>query len=141
MFSHVIAISQLPAGIGEAVTGLGLSPVGTMFVILGIYVGLGCVLDMIAILSLFVPLFIPTVAASGYSLIWFGTFSVLLGELGLITPPVGTNLYLTQSIDPDSKSGEVIRGAVPSYGGALILSVLLVLFPNIALWLPDTMMR
>lgn len=139
LFSNLIAISQLPAAIGKTMAGMGLTSIGTVLTIFGIYVALGTVMDSIAIISLFVPLFFPIITAAGFSPIWFGTFSIVVCELGLITPPVGVNLYITQSLDPDVTSGEVIRGSVPFYVGALAVGMMLVFFPQVALWLPSTM--
>ena len=90
-------------------------------------------------LVLLVPLFLPAVEQAGYDKIWFGVMVVMMIEMGLLTPPVAGNIYITQLVDGEVTAMDVIRGTLPFYVTVLGLTILLLHFPMIALWLPSTM--
>ena len=86
-----------------------------------------------------VPVFLPLVVSLGYDPIWFGVFLVVLIEVGLITPPVGMNLFVLQSQLPDTRLGAVYRGVLPFLLANAVLIALLLALPGLALWLPDAL--
>lgn len=139
LFGYTITLSGFSADFTGAILGLGLPPVGLMFAIVGAIILLGCFLEGLTMLVLIIPLFLPAVKEMGFDYVWFGTVSVMLVELGAITPPVASVVWVTQSVDPSASIGDVTRGVFPFYAATLLLMVLLVFFPQIALWLPSMM--
>ena len=104
-----------------------------------VFIVFGCFLDVFALIVLFVPLFYPTVMALGFDSVWFGTMSVMLVNIALITPPIAGNIYIAQALEPGTPVGDVIKGVLPFYAASILLVVLLVFFPIIAMWLPNMM--
>jgi len=139
LFGQAIAITRFPEYLAGLITNLHLPNQLAMLAIVAVFGVLGCVLDTFGLMVLFIPLFLPSVVALGYDPVWFGTLSVVLIELGTITPPIAVNIYITQSIDNDCKTGDAVRGVFPFYLAVLVLILLLVFFPQIAMWLPNRM--
>jgi C4-dicarboxylate transporter, DctM subunit len=101
---------------------------------------MGCFLDGLAIMLLSVPLFFPVVIKLGYDPIWFGVIIIIACELAQITPPVGLNLYIIKDLAPKgTKTSDVIAGAAPYVLVVWVLFILLLFYPQIALWLPSLM--
>jgi TRAP-type C4-dicarboxylate transport system permease large subunit len=100
---------------------------------------LGCYQETLSMLVIPTPIVAPVMAALGFDLIWFGILLTLLLELALITPPVGVNLYVVQSVRTRGPMSDVIIGAVPFVLIMLVMVGLLIAFPDIALWLPTAM--
>jgi tripartite ATP-independent transporter DctM subunit len=142
--AFVLNLALSLSGIGEAltkwVTGFGLGRVQLLMTLIVFYLILGMFMDTLSMMVATIPLTFPVVSAAGIDPIWFGVFIVLMCELGLITPPVGMNLFVVQGIRPDSGPvTDVIKGALPyaliMIGAALILIAL----PGLATWLPNLM--
>ena len=107
---------------------------------LTVFVGLGCFLEVLSIQVATIPIAYPIVTAVGGDPIWFGIFIVLMSEIAMITPPVGMNLYVVQGVRPDGGPiSEVMRGTLPFVLIMLVFTVLMIAFPEIALWLPQQM--
>ena len=142
MAAFIFAYGMETSGVGRAltdwITSYDLSPVVFLLVLFLGYALLGCVVDSIGMIVLTVPLLTPILLAMGIDLIWFGVALVVVVELGQITPPLGINLFVIESIAKRGL-GEVIRGTLPYYGLILVFLVLLMVFPGIALWLPASM--
>ena len=102
-----------------------------------IYILLGTLMDSLAMLLLTVPLFVPVAQAAGIDLVWFGIFAVLVVELGLITPPVGMNLFVLKATIPDIPMATLWRGVLPFVVADMVRIGLLIAFPILALWLPQ----
>jgi len=97
-------------------------------------------MDPVGICMVTVPIFAPIVESLGYDLVWFGVMFVVNMEMACITPPLGMNLFVMRGIAPTSVSmGDIIRGAMPFVAIEMVALVLIVLFPEIILWLPSTM--
>jgi len=94
-------------------------------------------MDSLAMVTLTVPILFPTVMALGFDPIWFGVIIVLVVEMGVITPPVGINVYIIKGVVPDIPLGKIFKGALPFLIGMVILAALLLLFPVLATWLPS----
>jgi C4-dicarboxylate transporter DctM subunit len=142
--AFVLNLALSLTGVGEAltkwVTGFGLSRVEMLIALIGFYLVLGMFMDTLSMMVATIPLSFPIVSALGVDPIWFGIFIVIMCELGLITPPVGMNLFVVQGIRPDRGGlGDVIRGALPYAVIMIVVTLLLIAFPQIVLWLPGDM--
>jgi len=142
--AFVLNLALSLTGIGEALTkwatGFGLSQVALLVALIGFYLILGMFMDTLSMMVATIPLTFPVVSAAGVDPIWFGVFIVLMCELGLITPPVGMNLFVVQGIRPDrGPVADVIRGALPYAAIMIAFTILLIAFPGIATWLPQLM--
>lgn len=135
MLSKLLTMSGLSVGILGLVEGMGLTGYGLILAIILIFLVLGCVLDSMAIILIFVPLFAPVVAAQGFDLIWFGIIVVVVTEIALITPPVGMNVFVLKAVLPHVPVLRIFRGLVPFIAVDLVRLTLLVAFPAISLWL------
>jgi tripartite ATP-independent transporter DctM subunit len=137
-----LALSQMPSELARWVTGTGLSPLLVLFLIIGIYLVLGCLMDSLSMILLTIPIFLPIVAGFDYwglnptdKLIWFGILALMVVEIGLITPPVGMNVYIINSLAKDVPMSETFRGVVPFLISDAVRVTLLVFFPILSLWL------
>ncbi|HAV08129.1 MAG TPA: C4-dicarboxylate ABC transporter permease, partial [Rhodobacteraceae bacterium] len=101
----------------------------------------GCFLEGFAMLVLTLPIFFPVVLALGIDPIWFGVLVVLTLEMGLISPPVGLNVFIVKSVAPAVPLGRIFVGVLPFWLAMLATLILLVAFPQISLMLPNTMIR
>ena len=110
-----------------------------LFMVLVGYLILGCFLDQVAILILTVPIVLPLMVSLGYDPIWFGVLIIVLAEVGLVTPPVGLNVFVVSRFTGRPLE-EVFAGAVPHVIAHLFLIAVLAAFPGIILWLPSTML-
>jgi tripartite ATP-independent transporter DctM subunit len=139
LFGYFLVQARLPAALVEWVEGLGVAPLAVMLILVAFYVLLGCFLESITMLLITVPVFLPLIVSLGYDPIWFGVFLVVLIEVGLITPPVGMNLFVLQLQLPDTRLGVVYRGVLPFLFANAVLIALLLALPALALWLPEAL--
>jgi tripartite ATP-independent transporter DctM subunit len=139
LLNPFLALSHVPSLVGEAITALDLSVLGTLAIILVVYLVLGCFLEGFAMLVLTLPIFFPVVLQLGIDPIWFGVLVVLTLEMGLISPPVGLNVFIVKSVAPKVPLGQIFRGVLPFWLAMLVTLVILIAFPQISLILPDTM--
>lgn len=135
MLSKLLTMSGLSVGILGLVNDMGLTGYWLILAILVIFLILGCVMDSMAIILIFVPLFAPVVAMEGFDLIWFDIIVVLVTEIALITPPVGMNVFVLKAVLPDVPVLRIFRGLVPFIAVDIVRLGLLVAFPAISLWL------
>jgi tripartite ATP-independent transporter DctM subunit len=141
IFSPFLAMSRIPIDLASALTALALPPLAVLAVILVAYIILGMFLEGFAILVLTVPIVFPIVLALGYDPIWFGIFMVIVLEMGLISPPVGINVFVVKGVAEDVPMGKIFAGIMPFWAAMIVCVVLLIAFPQIALLLPNTMIR
>ena len=140
MFAFFVGVTQLPDALVAHIRALDLAPLVVVAILLLIYLVLGCVMDPITTLFITVPVAAPLVASLGYDLVWWGIITVVVIEIGLITPPIGMNVFVIRGIaGPDVALTTVFRGIVPFLCADLLKLSLLTLFPFIVLWLPNTM--
>jgi TRAP-type C4-dicarboxylate transport system permease large subunit len=126
--------------VAEYISTLAIDPIWILGLIIVVYFVLGMFMDAISIMVLTMAVIFPTVTHLGYDPIWFGVVVVILLEIGLITPPVGMNLFTIQSLDPRRISlADVAWGSAPFVVLMLIALMFLIAFPQIALWLPSRM--
>lgn len=140
IFAKFLILAKVPIYTARFMLGLDLPPMVVLLFIVLVYILLGMFLDPVSILVLTLPLFYPVVTKLGFNGIWFGIFVVVLIEVGLVTPPVGFNVYVIKSIAPDVPLEDVFRGVMIFIILQLVVLILLVLFPQIALWLPSKLL-
>ena len=128
------------AGLGRELTfmleNLGLGPYGTLAVIIALYIVLGFFIETMALMIATIPIVVPIVIGLGFDPIWFGILLIVLVEMALITPPVGLNLYVVQAARTKGNFTDVMVGALPYVGAMFLMVLALILFPQIALFLP-----
>lgn len=137
VFSNLIALTQMPAAIVDGVTGLGLAPLAVIFILAAIYIALGAVFDSVAAMVVTLPFVFPLVTQGlGYDPIWWGIVMIMVIEIGMITPPVGINVFVMHGVRKDIPLRTIFAGIVPFLGADIVRLVLVILFPAIALFLP-----
>jgi len=139
VFGHFMAVTQLPYNLANWVGSLPLPNFAIMMVIVLVYLLGGCFMDALAMVMLTIPIFFPVSEALGYNPIWFGVVIVLITEMGVITPPVGINVYVVSGIAKDVPLFTIFRGALPMLFCLIICNLVLLIFPEIALFLPSLM--
>lgn len=137
VFGHFLAVTTIPATLSGWVVGLPFPPWGIMLVIMFFFLIGGCFMDALGMVLLTIPIFYPVAIAIGYDPIWFGVVIVLVTELGVITPPVGINVYVVSGIAKDVPLEVIFKGAFPFVLGLTAYLVIMLLFPQIALFLPS----
>jgi tripartite ATP-independent transporter DctM subunit len=134
--NFVLAAIGVTDGLGKIIENLGLGKYGTMVLIVILYLILGCFMETISMMILTTPFIAPIVFKLGWDPIWWGVVLTILIEAALITPPVGLNLYVVQGMRERGSINEVIRGALPFVFAMVALIALLIVVPDVALWLP-----
>ncbi len=138
-FSNFITLSGMVSELLDWLNGLQLSPVGVVLVMGAIYLAMGAVFDSLAMLLLTVPIFFPVITSLGIDPVWFGIIVIIVIEAGLISPPVGINVFVVQSVLGDTSLWTVFRGIWPFLLAMLATLGLIFAFPQIALFLPGLM--
>ena len=133
VFSNFLTIAGLPAGMVAWIGSLQVSPIGVVIAICCIYLILGCVFDSLGMMFLTLPVFYPIIKGLGFDMVWFGIIVVIVVELGLMTPPVGMNVFVLKSLAPEVPMWAIFRGVMPFVGAALACLALMLAFPQIAL--------
>jgi tripartite ATP-independent transporter DctM subunit len=139
VYAYFLVLTNLPQSLGAFVTAMELSPLAVMLVLILFYFVLGCFIDSLGMILITVPVFLPLVLGLGYDPIWFGVLVVVVVEIGLITPPVGMNLFVIRAQQPDIAITTLYRGVLPFLSAGVVLIALLIAFPEIALWLPQAL--
>lgn len=135
--NFVLSVIGLTQALADFVTDLGWSPMQTMLMIVFILVVIGCFMETLSMLLTTAPLITPIVIALGFDPVWFGVLLMVLLETALITPPIGINLYVVQGIRGRGEMMDVMKGAAPFVLTMFAMIALLLIFPDIALWLPS----
>ncbi len=136
LFANLVNVARLPQLLIDVVGQMELAPIMVIVTIVLIYVVLGCVLESISMMLLTVPVFYPLIASMGYDLIWFGVLVVVVVEISLITPPVGLNVFVLNSVLRDVRLNDIFRGVVPFIAADVVRVVLVMLIPALSLALP-----
>lgn len=140
MFSYFMIFSKIPVSLGVLIDEAGLNAYLVIVFVVLIYIVFGLFLDSVSMMLITVPVFLPIFQALGFDTVWFGVFIVVVAEIGLITPPVGLNIFVIKSQLPDIPIQVMYVGILPFLVVDLILIVLLVAFPGLALWLPSVLL-
>jgi tripartite ATP-independent transporter DctM subunit len=139
VFGPFLSLSHIPTLVGEAMATLNFGVTGTLVMILAVMIVLGTFLETFSMLVISMPIFFPIIVKLGIDPIWFGVLIVVTVEMGLITPPVGLNVYVIKGLAPDVPMGQIFQGIIPFLFAMLITLAILVAFPAISLWLPNSM--
>ena len=139
LFGYFLTVTQTPQKLTAFLTDLGLGRYGVLFLIMLMYLVLGCLMDALAMIILTVPIIFPVIKALGFDPIWFGVIIVMTVELGLIHPPVGMNIFVIKSVVDDVKISTIFYGVLPFIITDILRLILLIAFPILALWLPSRM--
>lgn len=139
MFAEFINYTSMPQDLKNWVLGLGLSPIWVIAAICTIYVLLGTAMEELSMILLTVPIFFPLVTALGFDPIWFGILIVVVVEIGLISPPVGMNLFVLNSLLPEVPTQKIFKGVLPFMIADVVRLGILIALPIISLWLPGQM--
>jgi TRAP-type C4-dicarboxylate transport system permease large subunit len=136
-----LALSQVPQVLAAWVGEQGFNPWIVMILVLIFYLVMGCVMDSLSMILLTVPIIFPMMSVLDFGLtpdefgIWFGIIVLIVVEVGLITPPVGMNLFIINSMAPETRLSDTYRGVLPFVASDMVRTALLVAFPPITLWL------
>jgi tripartite ATP-independent transporter DctM subunit len=141
VFGPFLALSGLPEALAQGLIAFELPRYVILFALIVIYIVLGMFLEGFSILVLTLAIVIPIVEALRFDLIWFGVIMVIVLEMGLISPPVGINVFVVKGLVPDTPIGDIYKGILPFWLAMGVCILLLVLFPQIALIVPNTMIR
>lgn len=141
VFSYFLALSTIPMKVAAWAAGLQVSPYLVHAFVILIYLFLGCFLDAISMMVLTMPVIFPVILALGFDPIWFGVIAVLMMEAGLITPPMGLNIFTVAGVVKDVPVEQIFRGALPFLLSIFAIVILITIFPALALLLPSMMLR
>lgn len=136
--NFVMSATGLTNAITDFIGGLGLSPGWMLLVLVIFYLVLGCFMETLSMMITTIPIVAPVMVGLGFDPIWLGILIIILVEAALITPPVGMNLFVVQSLRKSGSMNAVIIGSLPFVAAMFVLLLLLALFPQIAMWMPTT---
>jgi C4-dicarboxylate transporter DctM subunit len=139
IFANFVNFTTMPGDLKEWITHLGLSPTMVVVAMMGIYVILGTVMEELTMVLLTIPLFFPIVTSLGFDPVWFGVLIVMIVQIGLISPPVGMNLFVINALLPGVGLRQIFRGCWPFVLLMVFVLGLLIAFPQLSLWLPSLM--
>jgi tripartite ATP-independent transporter DctM subunit len=139
MFAEFVNITTMPADLKAFVARFEVHPVLVVGAICAIYVLLGTAMEELSMVLLTIPVFFPVVVQLGFDPVWFGILIVCVVEIGLISPPVGMNLFVLKTLLPEVPTGTVFRGVLPFMWADVLRLAILIAFPIVALWLPRMM--
>jgi tripartite ATP-independent transporter DctM subunit len=139
VFGPFLALSGLPEKIALWLASLDVPRVVILILILGVYILLGTWMEGFSMLVLTIPIVFPVIKALGFDPIWFGVIMVIVLEMGLIDPPVGINVFIVKGLVPDVPMSEIFAGIVPFWFAMMLCIAILIMFPDIALLIPNTM--
>jgi tripartite ATP-independent transporter DctM subunit len=137
LFGYFLSVTRLPMELADWIVGLGLSRYIVLTIIIVTFIVLGCVMDSLAMVLLTMPIFLPVVVSLGFNTIWFGVIVILVVEMGVITPPVGMNVYVISGVARDIPLEVIFRGIFPFLISDIVCTAILIVFPQIALFLPS----
>jgi tripartite ATP-independent transporter DctM subunit len=139
IFANFVNFTTMPGDLRDWIVGLGWPPTLIVMAMMVIYIVLGTVMEELTMVLLTIPLFFPIVTSLGFDPIWFGVLIVMIVQIGLISPPVGMNLFVLNALIPGVRLNQIFNGCWPFVAIMVGVLVLLVTFPAISLWLPSFM--
>ena len=141
VFSYFLALSTIPMKVASWAAALQVTPYLILTIIIVMYLFLGCFLDAISMMVLTIPVIYPVIITLGFDPIWFGVIAVLMMEAGLITPPMGLNIFTVSGVVPDVPVEEIFRGSLPFLLSIFFIVFLITVHPTLVLFLPNMMLR
>lgn len=139
IFANFVNFTSMPGDLKEWITHLGLSPVMLITAMMLVYIVLGTVMEELTMVLLTIPLFFPIVTSLGYDPVWFGVLIVMIVQIGLISPPVGMNMFVLNALLPNVGLAKIYKGCWPFVLVMALVLGLLIAFPQLSLWLPSLM--
>jgi tripartite ATP-independent transporter DctM subunit len=139
VLGKLFTMAQIPALLGDLVTGLQVPGFVVVLIITFIFLILGCFMDIMSVVLVVTPMFLPVLSIYGYDGVWFGVYAVVVAGLGAITPPVGMGCYMCSGIC-SVELHKVFKGSLPFVLAFLAIVVIMALFPGVATWLPNLLM-
>jgi tripartite ATP-independent transporter DctM subunit len=139
VFANFVNFTTLPSDLKSLVSTHNISPVAVMIAICAIYIVLGAAMEELSMVLLTLPVFFPLVVSLGFDPVWFGIVIVLVVMIGLISPPVGMNMFVVRNMLPELSTATIFKGVMPFVCTLVVVLALLVAFPQIALFLPQTL--
>ncbi|MGE3990899.1 TRAP transporter large permease [Pseudorhodoplanes sp.] len=139
VFIPFMALSQVPSLVVGYLISLDLGPTGLLILIICIYIVLGCFMEGFSMMVLTLPIVLPLLAHLQVDLIWFGVIAIIVIEMGLISPPIGLNVFIVKGIAPDVQMNTIFRGIWPFWIAMAVCIAMLMVFPDLALFLPRSM--
>lgn len=139
VFGHFLAISRIPFNVATWVAELNMPGFAIVLMIMLVYLIGGCFIDALALIMLTIPIFYPIILNLGYDPIWFGVVIVLVTQMGVITPPVGINVYVVAGIAKDIRLETIFKGVLPFLIALIVGTIIIIAFPKMTLWLPHMM--
>lgn len=139
IFNSFVAMSGVAAKLSEWIISLGITKTGFLVVVFLLYIVLGALMDEVSMVVLTVPFYMPAINALGIDIIWFGILIILAWQLGMVLPPVGMMAFVAQKLLRDPSIGTVFKGCLPFAGVLVVIEILIILFPQIVLFLPSMM--
>jgi C4-dicarboxylate transporter, DctM subunit len=136
VFGKFMAVTTIPANLSMWVSDLPLPPIGVMIIICLLFFVSGCFIDAMALIMLTIPIIYPVILQLNFDPVWFGVVIVLISQIAVVTPPVGVNVYVIKGIAPDVPIASIFRGTFPFLVAMIVLLGLVLLFPELVLWLP-----
>ena len=141
VFTNFVNFTTMPGDLRDFVLQFSPHPIMVVVMMMAIYLALGMVMEELAIVLLTIPVFFPIITGLGFDPVWFGILIVTIVEIGMISPPVGLNLFVLNSLLPDVKLSAIYRGVMPFVMADIVRLGILIAVPSIALWLPSLMGR
>lgn len=135
--NFIMSATGLTNALTSTITGLNVSPVTMLLILVVFYLVLGCFMETLSLMITTIPIVAPIMIALGFDPVWLGIVIIILVEAALITPPVGLNLFVVQSLRTTGSMNDVMKGSLPFVLMLLLMVVLLAVWPNLALWLPQ----
>ena len=139
VFGYFLTVTNLPKNLANFISGLEVHRVVILLAMLVMYIIIGMFMDTLSVVILTIPIFAPIVTSLGYDLIWFGVVIVLVMVLGTITPPIGINLFIAAGLDKNVPISKIMISSVPYCVALLIVTILIILVPDISVFLPNLM--
>lgn len=139
IFSIFLAMSKIPIELADTLVGLGLTPIIIMVLVIVMFVILGCVIDSLALILLIIPVIYPLIQAIGFDPIWFGVITVIVMQQAMMTPPVGMSCFVMAGAARDIPLSTIFRGVIPFWVATMVCIIILIAFPQLALFLPGLM--
>ena len=136
VFGSFLTITQMPQALASFVNTLDVNRYVILLVILILYAIMGCLMDSLAMVMLTVPIFLPIMTGLGFDTVWYGVIMIMVMEMGLITPPVGMNVYIVTGVAKDVPLQKIFMGVAPMVVGMCVAIFIVCAFPQVALWLP-----
>ncbi|MBO4317383.1 MAG: TRAP transporter large permease subunit [Mailhella sp.] len=132
-----LVATRLPNLLADFIVGMDISKYAVLVAVIILYIILGCVMNIMPMMMLTLPSIFPTIQALGFDGVWFGVVCVIVMEMGMITPPVGMNVFTMASLAPDIPMASIFKGVLPFFAGMLLCVALVVMFPQLALFLAN----